>query len=185
MIVGSAFAQKEKGLGLQTEAGLALNRTQSELTWQVQLSPGYHLNKETFLGVGAAYHKYVNMIKDKSFTCIPIYVHEMVTPFKSKTLNPFVSLKVGYGLISKSNEYVDPAVTTTIKTTGGRFFSPSIGLLVKMANANAMLLSASCEFQNISKETTIAGWFINGYGIASSTEKSSTMTFSLNIGWSF
>lgn len=149
-------AQNKTGTyGLQVEAGYAFAFSgatrpraidgEIDKAWSIAVSPGYHVTDKLFAGVGVGLYEYgynYNEVSEKygdgtqnlksSFLAIPIYAHGMWKFKGDDKPSFFVSLKAGYGIISKSMYPMKGiSVLQDYKSnySGGLFVSPSIGFM--------------------------------------------------------
>ena len=197
---------KTDAFGLQVEAGYAFIFSEAtrpraidgelDKTWSITLSPGYHVTDKLFAGVGVGLYEYgynYNEVSEKygdgslnlksSFLAIPIYAHGMWKFRGSDNPSFFVSLKAGYGIISKSMYPMKGiSVLQDYKSnySGGLFVSPSIGFMYPINNKNSLSLSVSYELQQ-NKEESVDTRIDASYG----KEDRDNYTLAVKVGWGF
>ena len=197
---------KTDAFGLQVEAGYAFifsgvtrpRAIDGELdkAWSITVSPGYHVTDKLFAGVGVGLYEYgynYNEVSEKygdgmldlksNFLAIPIYAHGMWKFRGSDKPSIFVSLKAGYGIISKSMYPMKGiSVLQDYKSnySGGLFVSPSIGFMYPINNRNSLSLSVSYELQQ-NKEESVDTRIDASYG----KEDRDNYTLAVKVGWGF
>ncbi len=199
-------AQSKKGTyGLQVEAGYAFvfsgatrpKAIDGELdkAWSISVSPGYHVTEKLFAGVGVGLYKYgynYNEVSEKygdgtldlksNFFAIPIYAHGMWKFRGSDKPSFFVSLKAGYGIISKSMypmRGIGDLQDYENHYSGGLYVSPSIGFIYPLNYKNSLSLAVSYELQQNKEE------LIKRMGIPMGKEDRDNYTLALKVGWAF
>lgn len=200
-------AQSKTGtFGLQVEAGYAFifsgaTRPRSidgklDKAWSIAVSPGYHVTDKLFAGIGVGLYEYgynYNEVSEKysdgmldlksNFLAIPIYAHGMWKFKGSDKPSFFVSLKAGYGIISKSvypMKGVSELQDVESHYSGGLYVSPSIGFMYPLNNKNSLSLSVSYELQQ-NKEELVDTRIDRPMG----KENRDNYTLAAKIGWAF
>ena len=196
-------AQSKSGTyGLQVEAGYAFNITENNnysrndhQAWNIAVSPGYHITDKLFAGIGVAlydYH-YNRLISNvygnnnelieinTSFISVPIFAHGLWKFRIDNKPSWFVSLKVGYGIISKSTYPKEGQASSGIirdDYSGGLFASPSVGYMYPINNKHAISLSVSYDLQ----KNTITNITDDDRPFKSDKTNS---TIAVKVGWTF
>ena len=200
-------AQSKTGtFGLQVEAGYAFifsgtTRPRSidgelDKAWSIAVSPGYHVTDKLFAGVGVGLYEYgynYNELAEpdpkgkldfkSSFLAIPIYAHGMWKFSGNDKPSFFVSLKAGYGIISKSMypmRGIGGLQDYESHYSGGLYVSPSIGFMYPINSKNSFSLSISYELQQ-NKEELVDTRIDKPMG----KEDRDNYTLAVKIGWAF
>ena len=169
-------AQSKSGtFGLQVETGYTFelkfndNRKANHEGWNIAVSPGYHVTDKLFIGAGVALYDYrysekgVPMygsdkpidIKNR-FLSVPIYAHGLWKFGDGGKPGLFISLKAGYGIISKSVDQIEGQAEVGIlgqDYSGGLYVSPSVGYMYPLNKKHALSLSVSYDHQDYSVTT--------------------------------
>lgn len=194
-------AQSKLGTyGLQVEAGYAFDTSKKSYpdfnhqAFNIAVSPGYHVTDKLIAGVGVALYDYrysetftanygsgESVEMNSSFISVPIYAHGLWKFGRVGKPGLFVSLKAGYGIISKS---MDPIVNRPSESenrindySGGLYLSPSVGYMYPINNKHALLLSVSYDHQDYTTKVTTNG---KDY-----KNKETNMTIAVKAGWIF
>lgn len=200
-------AQSKAGtFGLQAEAGYAFifsgasrpRAIDGELdkAWSITVSPGYHVTDKLFAGVGVGLYEYgynYNEVSEKygdgmldlksNFLAIPLYAHGMWKFRGSDKPSIFVSLKAGYGIISKSMypmKGIGGLEDYESHYSGGLYVSPSIGFICPLNYKNSLSLSVSYELQQNKEELVDTR-----IGAPMGKEDRDNYTLAVKIGWGF
>lgn len=200
-------AQSKAGtFGLQAEAGYAFvfsgaTRTRAidgelDKTWSIAVSPGYNVTDKLFTGVGIGLYEYgynYNEVSEKygdgildlksSFLAIPIYAHGMWKFRSNEKSSFFVSLKAGYGIISKSMypmKGISGLEDYESHYSGGLYVSPSIGFICPVNNKNSLSISISYELQQNKEEIVDTR-----IGRPMAKEDRDNYTLAVKVGWAF
>ncbi|NLD24206.1 MAG: outer membrane beta-barrel protein [Bacteroidales bacterium] len=196
-------AQSKTGtFGLQVEAGYAFafsgatrpKAIDGELdkAWSIAVSPGYHVTDKLFAGLGVDLYNYgfnYNELSEgmldiqSSFFAIPIYAHGMWKFRGSEKPSFFVSLKAGYGIISKSMypmRGIGGLEDYENHYSGGLYVSPSIGFIYPLNYKNSLSLSVSYDLQQNKEELVDTRM-----GIPKGKEDRDNYTLALKVGWAF
>lgn len=154
---------------------------------QFFISGTYPLSKSLAGGIGAGLNIYTQYIPYfDGITSVPIFANIIYKLPDSGDFIPFVDLKMGYGIVSRS--YDASAATGAnpnndkdyhIKNSGGAYISPSIGILFPMKNT-AFSLSLSYEVQVMKAKLSD----MSGMKISEQT-KNHAETLALRIGYLF
>lgn len=154
---------------------------------QFFISGTYPLSKSLAGGIGAGLNIYTRYIPYfDGITSVPIFANIIYKLPDSGDFIPFVDLKMGYGIVSRS--YDTSAATGAnpnndkdyhIKNSGGAYISPSIGILFPMKNT-AFTLSLSYEVQVMKAKLSD----MSGMKISEQT-KNHAETLALRIGYLF
>ena len=157
--------------------------------WNIALSPGYHVTDKLFAGVGVGLYNYSASITsevmdlESSFLSIPIYAHGMWKFNGSQKPSFFVSLKAGYGIISKKM-YPVKGVAELEKIesrfSGGLYVSPSIGYMYPINNKNSLSLSVSYDVQQYKEERED-----KAKNIMMREKDKTNSTIAVKLGWAF
>ncbi len=157
--------------------------------WNIAVSPGYHVTDKLFAGAGVGLYNYSGSITSElmdlksSFLSIPIYAHGMWKFKGSQEPSFFVSLKAGYGIISKSMYPVKGvAELESIESTfsGGLYASPSIGFMYPINNIHSISLLVSYDIQQYKEERED-----KATNIMIGKNDDSIYTLGVKIGWAF
>lgn len=204
--IATEAQSKKETFGLQAEAGYALvfsgatrpRAIDGELdkAWSIAVSPGYHVTDKLFVGVGVGLYEYgynYNEASEKyadgtldlesSFLAIPIYAHGMWKFRGNDKPSFFVSLRTGYGIISKSMypmKGISELEDYENHYSGGLFVSPSIGFMYPLNNKNSLSLSVSYELQQNKEELVDTR-----IGRPMGKEDRDNYTLAVKIGWHF
>ena len=191
-------AQSKSGkLGVHVEAGYAFDLFINSYpdyhhhAFNIAVSPGYHVTEKLFLGAGVALYDYRYTKKQttkynpdlkisSSFIAVPVYAHGMWKFGTDAKPGLFLSLKAGYGIISKTTDPVEGNDTPhrPIRDySGGLYLSPSIGFMYPMNNKHALTVSVSYDHQSYTN--TIKG---NEKGI---NDNKTNSTIAVKAGWAF
>ena len=196
-------AQSKTGtFGLHVEAGYALafsgatrpRAIDGELdkAWSIAASPGYHVTDKLFAGVGVGVYNYgfnYNELSDgvldiqSNFFAIPIYAHGMWKFRGSEKSSFFVSLKAGYGIVSKSMypmRGIGGLEDYENHYSGGLYVSPSIGFICPLNYKNSLSLSVSYDLQQNKEELVDTR-----IGRPMGKEDRDNYTLAVKIGWAF
>ena len=196
-------AQSKTGTyGLQVEAGYAFvfsgatrpRAIDDELdkAWSIAVSPGYHVTDKLFAGLRVGVYNYgfnYNELSEgmldiqSSFLAIPIYAHGMWKFRGSEKPSFFVSLKAGYGIVSKSMypmRGIGGLEDYENHYTGGLYVSPSIGFMYPVNNKNSLSLSISYELQQNKEELVDTR-----IGKPMGKEDRENYTLAVKVGWTF
>jgi len=197
-------AQSKAGtFGLQVETGYAFNIAEDNYpdmnyhAWNIAVSPGYYVTDKLFVGAGIALYDYRSnevtssvhgsqsgMIKvNSSFVSIPVYAHGLWKFRAGAKPSWFVSLKAGYGIISKSM-YPIKGIADLEKIeshySGGLYLSPSIGYMYPINSKNAISLSVSYDLQKYTEERD----YKTETKRVDKTDNNNS-TIAVKIGWAF
>ncbi|MGV8963960.1 MAG: outer membrane beta-barrel protein [Candidatus Saccharimonadaceae bacterium] len=165
---------------------------QLDKAWSIAVSPGYHVTDKLFAGVGVGLYNYgfnYNELSEgmldlqSNFLSIPIYAHGMWKFRGNDKPSFFVSLKAGYGIISKSMypmRGIGGLEDYESHYSGGLYVSPSIGFICPINNKNSLSLSVSYELQQ-NKEELVDTRIGSPKGI----EDRDNYTLAVKIGWAF
>ena len=195
----ATHAQSKTGkVGLQVETGYAFTLSDGypeydHQAFNIAVSPGYHVTDKLFAGVGVALYNYtysksniggygadkpLNVNSD--FISIPLYAHGMWKFGRAGNSGLFVSLKAGYGIISKTmNPITGQGATDDVMYdySGGLYLSPSLGYIYPINDKHAISLSVSYDHQDYS---TTFKTDERDY-----KNKKNNSTVGVKIGWAF
>ncbi|MDD4729587.1 MAG: outer membrane beta-barrel protein, partial [Dysgonamonadaceae bacterium] len=157
--------------------------------WNMVVSPGYHVTDRLFAGVGVGLYNYSASITsevmdlESSFLSVPIYAHGMWKFSGSQKPSLFVSLKAGYGIISKSMYPVKGiAELEKIEShfSGGLYVSPSLGYMYPINNKNSLSLSVSYDVQQYKEERED-----KATSVMMGEKDKTNSTIAVKVGWAF
>ena len=186
---GYSFGYSPDGSGYGGSGGQIAHWDVSHEGWNIAVSPGYHVTDKLFAGAGVGLYNYSGSITTdlidlkSSFLSIPIYAHGMWKFRGSQKPSLFVSLKAGYGIISK-NMYPIKGIADLEKIesryTGGLYVSPSIGFMYPINNKNSLSVSVTYDVQKYKEEREN-----KATSIMMGKEDKSNYTIGVKIGWAF
>ncbi|MDO5571220.1 MAG: hypothetical protein Q4F97_07110 [Bacteroidales bacterium] len=177
------FAQ----IGINTEISYGFKLSNTDYSnVRIEFSPGYNLNNNMFLGLGAGYiymlkeADYFNMSKKNyNMGAIPLYAHIKYSPWGKYSNMPFISFKAGYVFINKNHEYTSDKINMSTKYNGSVYLSPTLGWNFNL-NKNNISLGINynligCRIKNSEKNNYIKD--------LKSNENSSTI--GVSVGFEF
>lgn len=192
-------AQSKIGtFGLQIETGYAFTLSDGypeydHQAFNIAVSPGYHVTDKLFAGVGVALYNYsysksniggygaeVPIEVNSKFISVPVYAHGMWNFGRAGYPGLFVSLKAGYGIISKTMNPISGQGATDklmYDYSGGLYLSPSIGYMYPINDKHAISLSVSYDHQDY---TTTFKADERDY-----KNKETNSTIGVKVGWAF
>ena len=185
------FSQEENNFGMHVEAGYAFSLPKggnADFNYHglnILAMPGYHVSDNLFVGVGVGLYDYqynptiVGGTMDVDFVSAPVFVHGLYSfPIEPK-ISPFVSLKIGYGIVSSKLNYTMeyPKAEWQMKASGGLYLSPSIGVLYSVNRSNKLSLGLSYDMQQYRLKKTV-----EAYGNDSDETNSA---IAVKVGWFF
>ena len=193
-------AQSKSGTyGLQVETGYTFElkfntgRNTNYQAFNIAISPGYNVTDKLFAGVGMALYDYRYSEKgvtvmgiDKpidiqnNFISVPVYAHGLWKFGRGDKAGVFVSLKAGYGIISKSTDQMKGPGGYEIPAedySGGLYLSPSVGYKYSISNKQALSLSVSYDHQDYTVTSKANGREFE-------IDKTNS-TIGVKVGWAF
>ena len=195
------FAQSAKPIAIHVEGGVKYNVKYNDYSVshndydknsgfsgvQFFVSALYPLHKNLSAGVGAGvniYTRYVTYFD--GITSVPIYANVLYKLPSSGDFIPFIDLKLGYGIVSRSYVTSPPGGIApfqeedfNVKNSGGIYASPSVGLLFPLNNT-AISLSLTYDLQVMkAKLTQLSGEMISNQTMTHSN------TIGLRVGYIF
>lgn len=196
-----AFTQSANRLAIHVEGGVKYNFKYDDYSGsyndydenrgfsgaQFFISGLYSLNNNLSAGVGAGvniYTRYVTYFD--GITSVPIYANVLYKLPTSGDFIPFIDLKLGYGIVSRSYVTSPPGGIApfqeedfNVKNSGGIYASPSVGLLFPLNNT-AISLSLTYDLQVMkAKLTQLSGEMISNQTMTHSN------TIGLRVGYIF
>lgn len=197
----TAFAQSANRIAIHVEGGVKCNVKYNDYSGshsdydkdrgfsgaQFFVSGLYSLNNNLSAGVGVGVNIYTRYITYfDGITSVPIYANVLYKLPTSKDFIPFVDLKLGYGIVSRSYVTSPPGGIApfqeddfNVKNSGGIYASPSVGLLFPLNNT-AISLSLTYDLQVLkAKLTQLSGEMISDQTMTHSN------TFGLRVGYIF
>lgn len=157
--------------------------------WNIAVSPGYHVTDKLFAGVGVGLYNYSASITsevmdlESSFLSIPIYAHGVWNFNGNQKPSFFVSLKAGYGIISKKLYPVKGIAgleKIESRFSGGLYVSPSIGYMYPINNKNSLSLSVSYDVQQYKEDRED-----KAINVMMEEKDKTNSTIAVKIGWAF
>ena len=186
---GYSFGYSSGGSGYGGSGAESSHWDLSHEGWNIAVSPGYHVTDKLFAGVGVGLYNYSASITsevmdlESSFLSIPIYAHGMWKFNGSQKPSFFVSLKAGYGIISK-NMYPVKGIAGLEKIesrfSGGLYVSPSIGYMYPINNKNSLSLSVSYDVQQYKEERED-----KATSVMMGEKDKTNSTIAVKLGWAF
>ena len=192
-------AQSKIGtFGLQVETGYAFTLSDGypeydHQAFNIAVSPGYHVTEKLFAGVGVALYNYsysksniggygaeVPIEVNSKFIAVPVCARGMWKCGRAGNPGLFVSLKAGYGIISKTmNPITGQGATDKLMYdySGGLYLSPSIGYMYPINDKHAISLAVSYDHQDY---TTTFKADERDY-----KNKETNSTIGVKVGWAF
>ncbi|MCC7318406.1 MAG: hypothetical protein IT219_07715 [Bacteroidales bacterium] len=111
---------------------------------------GYYFNPQFFTGIGVGYEYY-------EWSTLPVFA-EVKYVLKKHGLNPFASLKIGYGFSINKDDKTNTGGSNDIgKTYGGVLISPELGILIPVGKSDAFLMGIGYHHQELSKDSFLYG----------------------------
>lgn len=186
---GYSFGYSSGGSGYGGSGAESSHWDLSHEGWNIAVSPGYHVTDKLFAGVGVGLYNYSASITsevmdlESSFLSIPIYAHGMWKFNGSQKPSFFVSLKAGYGIISK-NMYPVKGIAGLEKIesrfSGGLYVSPSIGYMYPINNKNSLSLSVSYDVQQYKEDRED-----KATNVMMGEKDKTNSTIAVKVGWAF
>ena len=188
------FAQSANRLTIHVEGGLKYNVKSHDYAEddgfsgvQFFASALYPLSKNLSVGLGAGvniYTRYVTYFD--GITSVPVYANVFYKLPSSGDFIPFVDLKLGYGIVSRSYVTSPPGGVApyqeedfNVKNSGGIYASPSVGVLFPLNNT-AISLSLTYDLQVMKAKLSQ----LSGEKISDQTMTHSN-TIGLRVGYIF
>lgn len=154
-IAGPLNAQTKR-VGFVTDLTLAsvkLNAADNNIGL-LTITPFYKLNKNLSIGVGAGFL----VLDDADMIGMPLYGYGRWDFSTQKRVTPFVSAKIGYGVISKNEKYtsiiwdedgIKQGSEVDRSFTGGVYASFSAGILYHLRKNRALSFAITPKFQKM------------------------------------
>ena len=197
----TAFAQSANRIAIHVEGGVKYNFKYNDYSVdyndydknrgfsgaQFFISALYPLNKNLSAGLGAGVNIYTRYITYfDGITSVPIYANVLYKLPTSGDFIPFIDLKLGYGIVSRSYVTSPPGGIApyqeedfNVNNSGGIYASPSVGLLFPLNNT-AISLSLTYDLQVMkAKLTQLSGEMISDQTMTHSN------TIGLRVGYIF
>lgn len=188
------FAQSANRIAIHVEGGLKYNVKSHDYAEddgfsgvQFFASALYPLSKNLSVGLGAGvniYTRYVTYFD--GITSVPVYANVFYKLPSSGDFIPFVDLKLGYGIVSRSYVTSPPGGVApyqeedfNVKNSGGIYASPSVGVLFPLNNT-AISLSLTYDLQVMKAKLSQ----LSGEKISDQTMTHSN-TIGLRVGYIF
>lgn len=128
----AASAQKVDKFSLSTTIGTGMSmEVPSHTPQECHVAGHYHINNRLNVGIGTGVSLFEKAL-------IPIYVNIQYDFTKDKTLIPFASCNIGYGLAPANDAH------------GGFYLNPSIGMSYRL-KCGRVFLSVGYEFQELDR----------------------------------
>lgn len=149
---------QDKKIGLQLEAGYGIISNKNNAgAYQFFLSPYYRVNDNFAIGVGAGVMQHKSTYPERSY---PVYVHSKYRLKTSSSLEPFFTLKIGYGFGSTDmgiagKDINDLQYSGEITYSADFFISPSIGVSYELAKQRSLFFAVSYDLLKVKTENMI------------------------------
>ncbi len=119
LITLTSNAQLTNDFGLKIDGGYGLAIKDGDNTIQFAVMPGYHINKNWFVGAGVGYYNLMTQdmgnINIKSLSAFPIFAHAQWNIVNKSKVTPYLATRLGYAPGSMTYEKGDNSIKFTTR----------------------------------------------------------------------